>query len=297
LKERGVVEEIIKSLHSHSNKASIFNKDVSVGVLQNKKDLKKNKILHMRLLGGKAFMDYDDAVKTDEKLMCYLNFKDQRFVSQAVSCCCCPTFEEDFIFDMELEDCRNVFTEQTEDIDESVSALLQLNCPIDIVVVSVDNEGRTKYIGGHRLEWRRVLKKGVILMTVELGGGTGIESKVSKGILEIRLELLPRPNVFVTANEISQQLSIERNREIQAEREFYMYCKQWFDEFLQIRESHKRRLVKLYAETEDGSSVPVVSYLSPLRADRQINSPSEAARFVSLFAYEHNDGNMGTASK
>ena len=251
----------------------------------------------MRLLGGKAFMEYDDNVKTDEKMICFLNYKDQRFVSQPVSCCCNPIFEEDFIIDLEIENIRNVFTDQQEDADDGVGALLQISTPIDIIILSVDSEGRTKYIGGHRLEWRRVLKKGVILMTIELGGGSGIESKVSKGILEIRLELLPRPNSFVTANEISQQLSIERNRDLQAEREFYMYCKQWFEEFSQIRDSHKRRIVKLYAETEDGSSIPVVSFLMPLRADRMINSPSEAARFVSLFAYEHSDSAVGATSK
>ncbi|KAF0975031.1 hypothetical protein FDP41_005784 [Naegleria fowleri] len=296
LKERGVVEEIIKSLHSHTNKSSVFNKDAQVSSLLGKRDLKKNKILHLRLVGGKAFMEYDDNVKTDEKMICFFNYKDQRFISQPVTCCCNPVFEEDFIIDLEIDSLKNAFVEQQEIDDEGIGALLQINNPIDIIVLTVDNEGRTKYIGGHRLEWRRVLKKGVILMTVELGGGSGIESKVSKGVLEIRLELLPRPSVFVTANEISQQLSIERNRDLQAEREFYMYCKQWFEEYCQIRESHKRRVVKLYAEIEDGSSVPVVSFISPLKADRLINSPSEAARFVSLFAYEHSDNNMGAAS-
>ncbi|KAL9642610.1 hypothetical protein ABK040_009690 [Willaertia magna] len=297
LKERGVIEDIIKSLHSHTNKSSILNKEVlsSNNLLFSSKN-KSNKLLHFKLIGGKAFMEFDDEVKTDEKMICFLSFKNQRFVSHPVSCTCSPIFEEDFLIDLEVDCCSNNQFTDNDVNDEGVGQLLQMNSPVDIVVITVDSDGRTRYIGGHRLEWRRVLKKGVILMTVELGGGQGIESKVAKGILEIRLELLPRPSAFVTQNEIAQQLSIERNRDLQAEREFYMYCKQWFDEFSQIRDAHKRRIVKLYAETEDGSSVPVVSFLQPLRADRLINSPSEASRFVSLFAYEHNESNMTGAN-
>lgn len=81
-------------------------------------------------------------------------------------------------------------------------------------------------------------------------------------------------------------MNIERTREKKAEQEFYYYSKQWYEEFKQIRESHKGRIVKIYAEIEDGSTYPVTSLVYPLRADRLIDSPAHAARFVSLIEYK-----------
>ena len=71
------------------------------------------------------------------------------------------------------------------------------------------------------------------------------------------------------------------------ERLFLVYAKQWWREFLQIRASHSNRLVKIFAQDECGTNRPVCSFVCPLRAGRLLDSPRQAARFVSLLGYEH----------
>ena len=55
-----------------------------------------------------------------------------------------------------------------------------------------------------------------------------------------------------------------------------------------IRASHKNRLVKIFAETDDREASvykPVCSLVSPMIADRLIDTPLHAARFVSLIPF------------
>jgi centrosomal protein CEP76 len=143
-------------------------------------------------------------------------------------CSTAPTFDDDFLIPLDHP--------QISEVDDA--SLLQLNEQIHIIVIKQDDEGRCSYIGGNSLEWRKVLKKGVIILAVELGGG--IDIKVPRGVIEIRLELLPRPSP-IPEQEITNQLSIERARDTQADREFYLYSKMWYDEYLEIRETHKTR--------------------------------------------------------
>ena len=52
----------------------------------------------------------------------------------------------------------------------------------------------------------------------------GAESKVPVGILEVRLELIPKINDLVGEEVISAQISLEKNR--QAEKERLFWCMQ-----------------------------------------------------------------------
>src|SRR5690606_33786066 len=81
-------------------------------------------------------------------------------------------------------------------------------------------------------------------------------------------------------------LNLERTREKKCEQEFFYYTKQWYNEFIEIRESHRDRVLKLYAETEDGSTMPVTHFVEPIRAERILDSPYHAARFVSLIQFD-----------
>ena len=56
-----------------------------------------------------------------------------------------------------------------------------------------------------------------------------------------------------------------------------------------IRNSHKNRLVKIFAETDDREASvykPVCSLLQPMQADRLLDTPLHAARFVSLIPFQ-----------
>ena len=83
------------------------------------------------------------------------------------------------------------------------------------------------------------------------------------------------------------QSSLEHNRRAERERLFLVYAKQWWREYLQIRSSHNNRLVKIFAQDENGINQPVSSYVKPLRAGRLLDTPRQAARFVSLLGFEH----------
>lgn len=92
---------------------------------------------------------------------------------------------------------------------------------------------------------------------------------------------------ILTKDVISAQVKLEHSRIAERERVFLVYAKQWWREFLQIRASHSNRLVKIFAQDECGTNRPVCSFVCPLRAGRLLDSPRQAARFVSLLGYEH----------
>jgi centrosomal protein CEP76 len=52
-------------------------------------------------------------------------------------------------------------------------------------------------------------------------------------------------------------------------------------------------MVKLFAETEDGSYKPVTSLIQPVRCNRMIDSPLHAARFISLIPFEREEAPGG----
>ena len=64
-----------------------------------------------------------------------------------------------------------------------------------LVVIKITEDGQREFIGSQIVEWRRVLKKGSIILSIEIGGCVLMDisaSSVPKGILEIRLELVPK---------------------------------------------------------------------------------------------------------
>ena len=68
------------------------------------------------------------------------------------------------------------------------------------------------------------------------------------GVLDIQLELFPKSGQVLEENVVRAQLDLERSRQADRERLFLVYAKQWWKEFLQIRESHQDRLVKMFAQ-------------------------------------------------
>nr|XP_014426171.1 centrosomal protein of 76 kDa isoform X2 [Pelodiscus sinensis] len=114
----------------------------------------------------------------------------------------------------------------------------------------------------------------------------GTESKVSVGVLNIRLEMYPQLNTTLSQEIVNTQLALERQKTAEKERLFLVYAKQWWREYLQIRPSHNTRLVKIFAQDENGINRPVCSYVRPLRAGRLLDTPRQAARFVNVLGYE-----------
>ena len=76
---------------------------------------------------------------------------------------------------------------------------------------------------------------------------TGNESKVPVGILEAELELFPRATQRLEENVVRTQLELERGKQAEQDRRFLEYAKHWWREYLDIKEEHQDRLIKIFA--------------------------------------------------
>ncbi|XP_034618473.1 centrosomal protein of 76 kDa isoform X3 [Trachemys scripta elegans] len=167
------------------------------------------------------------------------------------------------------------------------TTMLSICDPVHMVLIKTDTFGETTLVASYFLEWRSILgaENRVTNVAVELLG-VGTESKVSVGVLNIKLEMYPQLNKTLSQEIVNTQLALERQKTAEKERLFLVYAKQWWREYLQIRPSHNTRLVKIFAQDENGINRPVCSYIRPLRAGRLLDTPRQAARFVNVLGYE-----------
>ncbi|KAK1946957.1 Centrosomal protein [Phytophthora citrophthora] len=200
-------------------------------------------------------------------------------------------------------------------VDESVQ--------LDVVKVTKklltrDSDGAAQWrelsrelLAVHRLDWRRVLCSTLQLVhfPIQLTG----RMKDPVGTLDIRADVLNCKRTTSIAHEARTFLNKETLKRNASNHSFYKYAKQWWDEYRSETRENKRksstgadspgedeysklvaqigsrqRLVKLFAEDEEGRYRMVCKYLVPLRAPMAVRSPSEAARFVGLLPYESN---------
>ncbi|GMF19769.1 unnamed protein product [Phytophthora lilii] len=167
----------------------------------------------------------------------------------------------------------------------------------------------------HRLDWRRVLCSTFQLVhfPVQLAG----KMKEPIGSLDIRADLLHCKRTASIAHEARAFLNREALQRNASNHSFYKYAKQWWDEYRSETRERKRqspkklngagdtagedeysqlleqlgsrqRLVKMFAEDEEGRYRMICKFVVPLRVPCAVRSPSEAARFVGLLPYESN---------
>jgi centrosomal protein CEP76 len=82
------------------------------------------------------------------------------------------------------------------------------------------------------------------------------------GVLDIALELFPPEHL----REDEFEFHLNQKQRIQEElnSDFFLRAKQWWNDFLQIRDSHSTRLVKVFGVNEFGVRIPVTCLLQPL---------------------------------
>ena len=78
--------------------------------------------------------------------------------------------------------------------------------------------------------------------------GTGSEKKIPAGLLNICVQLVPTLDEPLREDIFSAQLGLEYSKNTGRERLFLVYAKQWWKEYLEIRDDHKNRLVKIFAQ-------------------------------------------------
>ena len=110
-------------------------------------------------------------------------------------------------------------------------------------------------------------------------------------MLTLHIDLVPALSrqELLTEEVVEKQTGLEKKFESETIQRFLDYAHDWWNDFKEIRQSHKNRLVKIFAETDDRESSvykPVCSLIAPMMADRLLESPLHAARFVSLIPFQ-----------
>ncbi|XP_070320614.1 protein spire homolog 1 isoform X3 [Odocoileus virginianus] len=296
LKRRGIIDDVMKELNFVSDnvdqelpsspKQPVCFTDRQSTLLKKTNIDPTRRYLYLQVLGGKAFLEHLQEPEPLPGQACStftlcLHFRNQRFRSKPVPCACEPDFHDGFLLEVHREN----LGDGTRMADSTT--MLSISDPVHMVLIKTDIFAETTLVASYFLEWRSVLgsENGVTNLTVELMG-VGTESKVSVGILNIKLEMYPPLNQTLSQEVVNTQLALERQKTAEKERLFLVYAKQWWREYLQIRPSHNSRLVKIFAQDENGINRPVCSYVKPLRAGRLLDTPRQAARFVNVLGYE-----------
>lgn len=81
----------------------------------------------------------------------------------------------------------------TSDKQPDTRKLLTINDKIHIVVVRTEPTGEQHLVGSHYMEWRGILCNNAsrVQNSIEVNG-TGAESNVPIGVLDIKMNLVPR---------------------------------------------------------------------------------------------------------
>ena len=148
---------------------------------------------------------------------------------------------------------------------------------------------RPVVIGTKNLDWRILLHCNQIEINAEVLP-VDLTHKGTLGVIQVHLDMVPLLSQTELLNEttVDKQIGLERKFEQESIQKFLEYANSWWNDYKTIRTSHKTRLVKIFAETDDRESSvykPVCSLIQPMIADRLIDTPLHAARFVSLIPF------------
>uniref|UniRef100_A0A672H564 Centrosomal protein of 76 kDa n=2 Tax=Salarias fasciatus TaxID=181472 RepID=A0A672H564_SALFA len=292
LHRRGIIDDVMKDLHFTQEATTRPETTSRPEPAAHPVELKKTSIdpsrrcLYLQVLGGKAFLEHLQEPEPLPGQVCstftlYLHFRNQRFRSRPVPCACEPDLKEGFLFQIH----KDAAGEGSKMVD--ATGMLSMCDPVHLVLIKTDTSGETALVSSYFLDWRAVLSSpgGKTCIAVELMG-VGSECKLPAGVLTLSLELFPPLSETLSRDVVRTQQSLERQRTAEKERLFLVYAKQWWREFLEIRPSHQSKLVKIFAQDENGVNRPVCSYVRVLRAGRLLESPRQAACFVSLLAQQ-----------
>ncbi|KAG1656157.1 Centrosomal protein [Nymphon striatum] len=289
------IEKVIQS-HLQKNKDAL--KSVSTKEFFNgmKQDGLINELL--KILGGRAFLDYlnQDYVLPGEKasqLTLYLQFLGQKYESKSTVCVSEPDFKDTFVFTFEEKFKHDRLPRMLDP-----TLLLSFSEPIHLVLIETNSFGNRKLISSHYLDWRTTLSADELCskISIELMG-VGCETNIPVGIINLELSILPCHRPPVAENVLKAQLSLDHQRSAERRRLFLVYAKQWWAEYLSIRSSHEHRLVKIFAQDENGVNQFVCDFIRPILGEKIIETARESSWFVVLFSHESSFSMSGAGGK
>lgn len=272
---------------------ALGQQDILGDVMQQIGDLPKGKeidggkrYLLVKVQYGKAFLDFLDNKDENLKMQVHLSFLQQRFSSKKITCVAEPVFDDSFLLNL-----------TTSDVPIDFATLVKLSSPIHLTITTESSKGR-EILSTKSIEWRAMLSNPSLSFPIELQG-LGTRSKLSVGALYLQIDMMPktRRSDFISDRLVNEQINLEKKYEREVAHSFFEYSNEWWKDYKQIRSGNDKRLVKIYAETEDGTFKPVSSLIQPMRTNRLIDSPLQAARFVSLIPFERCENPGGTRSE
>jgi centrosomal protein CEP76 len=187
--------------------------------------------LYLQILNGRAFLEYlNDDENSNEILLpgfnqaqtayftIYVHFRGQRFKTKAFGCSCEPKINEGFL----LELYKGNSNESAMMADSAT--LLSICDPIHMVMLRTDLNQETHLISSNFLEWRTLLtlpgnKQN---LSIELMG-TGAESKIPAGLLNICLQMIPCLDEPIREDIFGAQLGLEHSKNTERVRNFILY--------------------------------------------------------------------------
>ncbi|KAJ3307431.1 Centrosomal protein of 76 kDa [Kappamyces sp. JEL0829] len=226
------------------------------------------KSLRLTFVKGRALVGLRNMEpESNSALQVHVQFQTARFATKRVLSSIEPIFNETVEFDLPSKD---------------VNLLVDLDCPIQIVLTESNVNGETQAVGVAQIEWRKVLHSGRISTLVELTDQ--LHPQITVGTLDIVLDFLPSDGERARRDEIEYHIKKQEQKKADVHTAFYLLAKQWWSDFLQIRPSHSTRLVKIFTNDEFGRRMPVSHFVGPLYCP-WLETPRHAARFVSLIEY------------
>ena len=144
-------------------------------------------------------------------------------------------------------------------------------------------------LGTKNLDWRSVLHSNSIEINAEVLP-VDLAKQGAMCIAQLHVDLLPPLGKQEALSEeaVSKQQSLERKFETDSLQQYLEYANSWWTDYKQMRPSHKTRLVKIFAETDDREASvykPVCTMIQPMHADIILETPLHASRFVSLIPF------------
>lgn len=209
--------------------------------------------LYVHFTFGKAFLEYlnnteptfeSKPTSADSYFTIHVQFREQRFKTRPFACTCEPKINEGFLIELSS---RSQYESTSLMLDRD--GLLGIGDKIHIVMIRTDSNNETYLVSSHFLEWRTVLiaNSNKQNLSIELMG-IGEENKIPAGLLFASLQLVPSLSENLKEDILETQLAIEHSKNTERERLFLIYSKQWWREFLEIRDDHKYRIVKIFAQ-------------------------------------------------
>jgi len=171
-----------------------------------------------------------------------VSFLDQRYSSNPVPATTDPMFE--FTVSFEIPSFLDP------------SSLLTAATPLIVILQKQRIEERAVVLSTERIDWRDLLSNNSVEITKEMQP-IDLKHRGSLGILYIELDIHPYLNKdqLLNTTVVRKQQDMEKKFEAESHQQFLEYSKEWYGEYKDIRASHHKRLVKIFAETDDRSSI------------------------------------------